>query len=80
MLYLPGRDIEKRINDHIYFPIGKNYDQTNFVNQLYEIFPSKVKNATNLDLPYILQEARMENKYLIADFYTSDEEVIVTLN
>jgi hypothetical protein len=76
MLYRPGKNIDKRIDEHIYFPIGKNYEQIDFTNQLYEIFPTNVKNSTTLDFPYALSEARMENKYVIADFYASDEEVI----
>jgi hypothetical protein len=77
MLYRPQKKIEIRIQNHVYFPIGKNYEQINFINQLYEVFPSNVKNCTNLEFPYTLQEARFENKYLIADFYASDEEVFV---
>jgi hypothetical protein len=79
MLYRPGKDIEKRISEHIYFPIGKNYEQIHFIDQLYDIFPSQVKNSTNLDFPYTLQEARMTNKFLIADFY-NDEEEVITIN
>ncbi len=75
MLYRPGKDIEKRIHDHIYFPIGKNYEQNDFINQIYEVIPSKVKNSTNLDFPYSVQDARVHNKYLIADFYPSEEDV-----
>ncbi len=76
MLYRPNKNIENRINEHIYFPIGKNYEQINFINQLYDIFPSQVKNSTNLDFPYTLQEARMDNKFLISDFFNNEEEVI----
>lgn len=80
MLYRAGKDLEQRIDEHIYFPIGKNYEQKQFINQLYEIFPSQVKINTNLDFPYLLQDARMDGKYVIADFYSSDEEVTIFSN
>ena len=50
-------------------------EKINFINQLNTVFPSQVKNCTNLDFPYTLQEARMENKFLVADFYSPDEDV-----
>ena len=75
MFFPPGNTLEERINFHTYFPIGKNYEQKEFINKIYEILPSNVKISSNMDLPYLVQEAKFDLKYLIVDMYLVDEFV-----
>jgi hypothetical protein len=77
--FLPHNDtitnIDERIANSILFPIGKGYKEIDFLRQIQKDFPSKVVNTSNLNLPYEIQEAKINSQYVIIDMYLNDEEV-----
>jgi hypothetical protein len=80
--YLPHNNstitnVEERIKNSVLFPIGKGYKEKEYIQQIHEVFPSKVENVTSLNFPFLLQEAKIEKQLVVVDMYLNDEPVLL---
>jgi hypothetical protein len=67
--------IEERITNSVLFPIGKGYKEVDFIEQIREVFPSRVETVSSINLPFLIQEAKVNKQYVIVDMYLKDEDV-----